>query len=84
MGLKQTNLSKKEEKVFDAVRKFLHIKGVLPTDTPYAMIKYCIGNVCKQTFEVLVKNSLSLSYIGLVNEDLEGIFKIRSRKKDNN
>ncbi len=81
MGLKQTNLSKKEEKVFDAVKGFLSNQGILPSDTPYVMIKYCIGNVCKQAFEVLEKNSLGLGYIGLEEADLEDIFKLRSRKK---
>jgi hypothetical protein len=82
MGLKQTNLSKKEEKVFDAVKDFLFKQKILPSDTPYVMIKYCIANVCKQTVDILKKNSLGIDAIGLTEEDFEGIFKLRSRKKD--
>lgn len=81
-SLKQTNLSDKETKVFDAVKNFLYKQGVLPTDTPYVMLKYCIANVCKQTVDVLRKNSLDIGTIGLTEEDFNGIFQLRSRKKD--
>ena len=81
MGLKQTNLSEKEEKVFNAVKGFLFERKILPSDTPYVMIKYCIGNICKQTIDVLRRNALDIDYIGLEKDDLEDIFKLRSRKK---
>lgn len=81
MGLKQTNLSKQEEKVFDAVKDFLYKQKIIPSDTPYVMLKYCVANVCKQTVDVLRKNSLGLEAIGLTEDDFKGIFKLRSRKK---
>lgn len=82
MGLKQTNLSKKEEKVFDAIKTFLSKQKVIPTDTDYAMLKYCIANVCKQTIDVLKKNSLGVDAIGLNDQDFVGIFKLRARDKN--
>jgi len=80
MGLKQTNLTKKEEKVFEAIKGFLTEQGVIPTDTDYAMMKYCIANVCAQTLEILRKNSLEIESIGLIESDLTGIFRIRPRE----
>ncbi len=81
MGLKQTNLNKKEEKVYDAVREFLVEQSIIPVDTDYAMIKYCIANVCSQTLKLLKKNSLDLDSIGLESNDVLGIFVIKSRTK---
>ena len=81
MALKQTNLTDKEEKVFKAVKQFLVEKQIIPTNTNYAMVKYCIANVCSQTVDVLKNNQLELSTIGLTDEDLFGIFKLRARAK---
>jgi hypothetical protein len=81
MGLKQTNLSKKEEKVYDAVKVFLYNQSVIPTDTDYAMLKYCIANVCKQTVDVLRKNSLGIDSIGLDEGDFGNIFKMKSKTR---
>ncbi len=82
MGLKQTNLSKKEEKVYDAIKAFLFNQKVIPIDTDYAMMKYCIAMVCKQTVDVLRKNSLGIDTIGLDEKDFIGIFKIKTRENN--
>lgn len=81
MGQKQTILNEKEEKVYRAVKKFLVGQGVLPTDTDYVMMKYCVANVCKQTVDILRKNSLSIDEIGLEEDDFRGIFHLRGRAK---
>ena len=82
MGQKQTILNEKEEKVYNAVKDVLVEQGVVPTNSDYAMIKYCIARVCKQTIDILRKSSIDISTIGLRDEDFVGIFKLRTRKKN--
>jgi len=81
MGQKQTILNEKEEKVYSAVKEFLVQQNVLPTSTDYAMMKYCVANVCKQTIDIIRKNSLGLEALGLTEDDFVGIFKLRARER---